>query len=669
MDCTGHGTHVAGIVAANDKKLGFVGGAPGVTLHAYRVFGCNGSTTADALIAALNRAYQDGAHIISVSIGGPNGWKENSWGMAASRIVAKGTVVVMSAGNQGTNGVFYGSSGAVGEGVSAVASYANVVTPVLMYYGNFTVDNGQPQQFSYALGTPDRFDSSLPLWVSTFNTSVKADLCRSLPKSTPDLSNYTVLIRFGGCAPDRQANNAAKAGAKYILFYQDNDDHPFFINIQSRISKHVSGLGFVHKKLGEEWIKNLAARKNVTVKLGSKADEKFELNNFPNNKTGGTLNIFTSWGPTWNIDVKPQFGAPGGQILSTWPRRKGSYAVASGTSMAAPLTAAMYALLMQIRGRNSPAMLQNLLSANANPQLSYDGDRFLGQLAPVVQQGGGIIQVYDAAFATTLLEPSSLSFNETTYFAKSKNFTLTNQNNRSITYQISYVPALTTITLKKNGNGTVNPYPGEFSKDSATLKFSDDSITIEKGHSATVEVIATPPNLDANRLPLWSGYIRVNGTDGSSLSLPYLGLLGSLRNHTVLDPKGSYIANAGDKDFKPVAPNTVFTVPRPGRSGNLTMPAIVITPFLGIRELQFHVVNASGNGTSASSIGQLQGSPANYNSRAKDGLRWNGQFSDGHFAPEGSYKVLVKALRLWGDKANMTDWDEAVTPPFVLKYA
>src|SRR6185295_19062246 len=36
-DCNGHGTHVAGIIAANG---GLKGVAPEVTLHAYRVFGC-----------------------------------------------------------------------------------------------------------------------------------------------------------------------------------------------------------------------------------------------------------------------------------------------------------------------------------------------------------------------------------------------------------------------------------------------------------------------------------------------------------------------------------------------------------------------------------------------------------------------------------------------------
>ncbi|KAJ3307189.1 hypothetical protein HDU76_004687, partial [Blyttiomyces sp. JEL0837] len=67
MDCAGHGTHVAGIIAAQDvEKRGAEGVAPKATLGAYRVFGCNGSTDTAIIVAALEQAYIDGCVVINI---------------------------------------------------------------------------------------------------------------------------------------------------------------------------------------------------------------------------------------------------------------------------------------------------------------------------------------------------------------------------------------------------------------------------------------------------------------------------------------------------------------------------------------------------------------------------------------------------------------------------
>lgn len=70
-DCVGHGTHVAGTIAAQleGNEYGFTGAAPGVKLAAYRAWGCSATSTDEILLAALSRAYEDGADIISYSNG------------------------------------------------------------------------------------------------------------------------------------------------------------------------------------------------------------------------------------------------------------------------------------------------------------------------------------------------------------------------------------------------------------------------------------------------------------------------------------------------------------------------------------------------------------------------------------------------------------------------
>ena len=112
----------------------------------------------------------------------------------------------------------------------------------------------------------------------------------------------------------------------------------------------LKGCGMVTMQQGHTWREILGSGKDILMKV---TEPDFANNiavSWPNTVSGGYLDSFTSWGPTWEVDVKPQIAAPGGSILSTWPLKLGVYAVASGTSMATPLTAAIYALLMESRG-------------------------------------------------------------------------------------------------------------------------------------------------------------------------------------------------------------------------------------------------------------------------------------------------------------------------------
>ena len=88
----------------------------------YKVFGCNGTTSNDVIIDAMARAFVDGVHIISMSIGGMNGWSEGPEGILASRIADRGVFMSIAAGNDGDLGLFASSSPAVGPDAIAVAS-------------------------------------------------------------------------------------------------------------------------------------------------------------------------------------------------------------------------------------------------------------------------------------------------------------------------------------------------------------------------------------------------------------------------------------------------------------------------------------------------------------------------------------------------------------------
>ncbi|KAG5984996.1 hypothetical protein E4U55_002103 [Claviceps digitariae] len=680
MDCAGHGTHVAGIVAAQENIFNFTGTAPGVTLGAYRVFGCHGSAGNDVLIAAFNQAYQDGANIITSSVGEPNGWAEEPWSATVSRIVDKGVPCVISAGNEGDQGLFYASAAANGRHVAGIASYDNVVTPTLYSLSKYQIDNGPEQTFGYMPDEIANWDGvNLPLWASSLDPTVKEDACKPFPANTPDLSKYIVLIRRGTCTFDEKVKNAVAKGAKNVLIYNNVAGGAEEMGVDV---KPLNAVSMIEAGTGETFIKALKDGQKVTLKMVGSAKAVKSLQVVNNTASGGAVSTYSTWGPTWEMDTKPQFGAVGGNVLSTWPRAKGSYAVLSGTSMSCPQAAGVLALIRQVRGPLDPQVMFNLLSGNANPQLFNDGTKFYDFLAPVPQQGAGLIQAYDAAYATTLLSPSSLSFNDTDHFAKNLEFTLQNTDTKPATYKVTHVPTITMYTLPKNGSIYPDLFPNDAVHAAATLHFSEASITLRGGESKNITVSAIPPEgVDAKRLALWSGYITINGTDGASLSLPYQGLTGSLHQHTVLAPSDTYISSSKDKTKPlpaPVGNNVTFVLPGPGNAGvNDTLPQLNAKLALGSPQIRVYAVPLTPDPTNQTvttevwgvkTIGQIKGAPSMWNSRGLNNFPWDGSLTSGSYAAPGTYKFVVGALRIFGDENKKEDWDLSTSPVLTIKY-
>ncbi|MBK7820015.1 MAG: S8 family serine peptidase [Tessaracoccus sp.] len=120
-DCSGHGTNVAGILGANGKIKGV---APQVTIGAYRVLGCSGSTDTDVILAALERAQRDGMNVINMSISaGFQSWPTYPTSVASDRLWERGIVVVNAAGNDGDLYTQTLGSPAASDKAIAVASF------------------------------------------------------------------------------------------------------------------------------------------------------------------------------------------------------------------------------------------------------------------------------------------------------------------------------------------------------------------------------------------------------------------------------------------------------------------------------------------------------------------------------------------------------------------
>ncbi|MBT2526847.1 type VII secretion-associated serine protease mycosin [Streptomyces sp. ISL-99] len=123
-DTVGHGTKVAGIIAARPAKgTGFVGLAPDAVIIPVQQNDAEGNGTAGTLAAAISYAIQADADVINISQDTANAVKPTPvLKQAVDAALAEEIVIVASAGNDGLGGNVKETYPASYEGVLAVAS-------------------------------------------------------------------------------------------------------------------------------------------------------------------------------------------------------------------------------------------------------------------------------------------------------------------------------------------------------------------------------------------------------------------------------------------------------------------------------------------------------------------------------------------------------------------
>lgn len=101
-DCHGHGTHVAGSVAARDNAGDVVGGAPGAPLIGVKVLNCQGSGTTSGVIKGVDWVTANARKpaVANMSVGGPASLALDN---AVKKSVASGVFYTVAAGNEGVD--------------------------------------------------------------------------------------------------------------------------------------------------------------------------------------------------------------------------------------------------------------------------------------------------------------------------------------------------------------------------------------------------------------------------------------------------------------------------------------------------------------------------------------------------------------------------------------
>ena len=129
---TVHGTHVAGIIAANGKLMGV---APDAKILAYRALGPGGGGTTENVLAAIEQAIKDKVDIMNLSLGNDINGPDLPISLALNRAVEKGIVAIAASGNSGPNVWTVGSPGTASKAISVGASTPTMEIPYILIEG------------------------------------------------------------------------------------------------------------------------------------------------------------------------------------------------------------------------------------------------------------------------------------------------------------------------------------------------------------------------------------------------------------------------------------------------------------------------------------------------------------------------------------------------------
>lgn len=635
-DCAiaGHGTHVAGIVGANGTIKGV---APDVTLGAYRVFGCEGSTTADVMVAAMEAALRDGMDVLNMSIGSAFQWPQYPTALAADRLARKGMVVVASIGNSGDYGLYAAGAPGLGERVIGVASFDNSHATL----STFTVSDGTQVGYTPATASP------LPPTQGSIAVADAGIACAALPEGS--LDGMAALVQRGTCTFYEKALNAQNAGAEAVILYN---------NAAGRINPTVAGEEAITIPVVAITLEDgLVIKGLIDSGAGASIEWTDELGSFPS-PTGGLISSFSSYGLAPDLSLKPDIGAPGGGIYSTYPLDAGGYATLGGTSMASPHVAGAAALFLEARPNTRPETIRAVFQNTADPK-PWWGNPGLGFLDSVHRQGAGMLQIDKAIQTFITVEESKIALGEMTGSRPSQQtLTLRNNSGRRITYALSHEEAIST------GGNTYSPsfYIGEDQVD-----FDKDTVTLSpRGVTKIRFSIAPDPTLPDGTL--FGGYIvltPVNG-DGPVLRVPYAGYKGDYQHKVSLAPAVygfPWLASFDGASYYLADEGATFTM------ADGDVPYVLYHLDHQASRFQVGVREASGRASATYIFADEEyvgrnSTPTGFFALGFDGVVMKGKKE--YILPDGEYVFEVKVLKALGNPKDPSHWETWTSPAFVI---
>ncbi|GAB3044883.1 S8 family serine peptidase [Virgibacillus ainsalahensis] len=370
-----HGTHVAGIIAANGEIKGV---APEAEIYAYRALGPGGRGTTVQVIAAMEQAVEDGVDVMNLSLGNAVNGPDYPTSMAVNRANDLGVAVVLANGNNGPDNWTVGSP-ATASGALAVGA------------------SSPPGRMPYLY----EFSSDKPIPLQPMAGSVPWNLEKTYPVAPGEEANLLgkiALFKRDDVPFYEKAKTAEDNGAVGVVIY-NNEEEPMQGTIDNKNSPITIPVAVISHADGK-WLQEKVQKDNLQLETVYQ-------------ETIHSIANFSSRGPvTVNWHIKPDVLAPGTDILSTVPN---GYQQLQGTSMAAPHVAGAVALLKEAKPDWTNDQIFGALKTTAMRMETEDGT----PNEPIIQ-GSGEIQPKAAIETGTIIHDSMLAFGKIEAYKESQ---------------------------------------------------------------------------------------------------------------------------------------------------------------------------------------------------------------------------------------------------------
>lgn len=555
-----HGTHVAGIAAANAGVVAdVVGVAPQAQILAMKVFsssGSNGATWAD-ILAAADDAVALGADVINMSLGSTCGFStpEGDEGVAKvmQNIASSGVMLSISAGNEYSAAL--GTRIGKGHALTQNPDYGTVASP-----------SSYSEPLSIA--SVEKADSIDSCYLTVgerkvaFNDTVEDKTVENVKGDSPSFRSlagkeleYVVvpnagetkdyaglnvkgkiaLVSRGSVEYNVKKNAAKEAGAIGILVY---NNEPGILYMQ--LDSYDLPSAFISQTDGKALAAVAEGNRKLTVSASyGKVD----------NPTSGEMSDFSSWGVTPELTLKPDLTAPGGNIKSA--TTGGGYTTKSGTSMSAPFVSGAMALVKQYIEQNDLASTETDKANLVSNLLMSTADLVMAGTAPYSprKQGAGSVNIAAAtstkAYLTAVdggrpkVELGDDANKTGEYTIK---FEVHNLSDKPLTYAVGgYVQTDAKEVTKKLGDKDVEqvtelPYK-------LSTQIAAQEITVPASGTVTVTVPVSLNQPDRDYMDSFANGTYIEGfvtlTPSSStqptLSIPYMGFYGDWTQAPIID--------------------------------------------------------------------------------------------------------------------------------------